>query len=193
MTVDKKKRCTWCGSDPLYVDYHDHEWGVPVHDEQRLFEFLILEGAQAGLSWITVLKKREAYRQLFADFNPQKIARFTDKRLEKLLLEPGIIRNRLKIFAARKNARAFLQIQKEYTSFDHYIWRFVDGKTKHNNFKLLKDCPATTDISVQMSKDLKQRHFTFVGPTICYAFMQAIGMVNDHTTDCFRYQQLKGT
>ena len=185
-----KHRCEWCGSDPVYVAYHDDEWGVPVHDDRLLFEFLILEGAQAGLSWITILKKREGYRKAFAGFDVEKVARFTEAKLEKLLLNPAIVRNRLKVKSSVTNAQAFLKVQEEFGSFDKYIWRFVEGKPIVNRFKSMKDIPAKTDISDAMSKDLKQRGFKFVGSTICYAHMQATGMVNDHTMDCFRYTQL---
>ena len=185
------KRCTWCGTDPLYMQYHDEEWGVPVWDDQTLFEFLVLEGAQAGLSWITILRKREAYRKLFSNFDAQKVARFTDKRLEKLLLDASIIRNRLKVFAARKNARAFLDVQAEKGSFADYIWDFVDGEPIQNKWKSMAEVPATTAVSDALSKDMKKRGFTFVGSTIMYAHMQATGMVNDHTTDCFRYRECK--
>ena len=185
------KRCRWCGDDPLYVDYHDKEWGVPVRDDQTLFEFLILEGAQAGLSWITVLRKREGYRKLFADFNAQKVARFTDKRLDKLLLDPGIIRNKLKVYGARKNARAFLAVQEEKGSFADYMWDFVDGKPIQNQWKNLKATPANTALSDTISKDMKKRGFTFIGSTIIYAHMQATGMVNDHTLDCFRHKECR--
>ena len=185
------KRCTWCGTDPLYMQYHDEEWGVPVWDDQTLFEFLILEGAQAGLSWITILRKREAYRKLFSNFDAQKVARFSDKRLEKLLLDASIIRNRLKVFAARKNARAFLDVQAEKGSFADYIWDFVDGEPIQNKWKSMAEVPATTAVSDALSKDMKKRGFTFVGSTIMYAHMQATGMVNDHTTDCVRYRECK--
>jgi len=174
----------------VYVAYHDDEWGVPVHDDRLLFEFLILEGAQAGLSWITILKKREGYRKAFAGFDVEKVARFTEAKLEKLLLNPAIVRNRLKVKSSVTNAQAFLKVQEEFGSFDNYIWRFVEGKPIVNRFKSMKDIPAKTDISDAMSKDLKQRGFKFVGSTICYAHMQATGMVNDHTMDCFRYTQL---
>ena len=190
MAGKPKHRCEWCGSDPVYVAYHDDEWGVPVHDDRLLFEFLILEGAQAGLSWITILKKREGYRKAFAGFDVQKVARFTEAKLEKLLLNPAIVRNRLKVKSSVTNAQAFLKVQEEFGSFDNYIWRFVEGKPIVNRFKSMKDIPAKTDISDAMSKDLKQRGFKFVGSTICYAHMQATGMVNDHTMDCFRYTQL---
>lgn len=186
-----KKRCTWCGDDPLYTQYHDEEWGVPVFDDQKLFEFLILEGAQAGLSWITILRKREGFRHAFAEFDVQKVARFSDSKLEKLLQNPEIIRNRLKVFSARSNARAFLQVQKEFGSFSDYIWGFVDHKPIQNRWKNLKQVPATSPQSDALSKDLKKRGFKFVGSTIMYAHMQATGMVNDHTTDCFRYRAIK--
>ena len=190
MAGKPKHRCEWCGNDPLYVAYHDTEWGVPVHDDRLLFEFLILEGAQAGLSWITILRKREGYRKAFAGFNVEKVARFTEAKREKLLLNPEIVRNRLKVKSSVTNAQAFLKVQEEFGSFDKYIWRFVDGKPIVNRFKSMKDIPAKTDISDTLSKDLKQRGFKFVGSTICYAHMQATGMVNDHTVDCFRYTQL---
>ena len=184
-----KARCGWCRDDPLYVEYHDNEWGVPVKNDATLFEFLILEGAQAGLSWITILRKREGYRALFDDFNAQKIARYSDRKLEKILEDPRIVRNRLKVFGARKNARAFLQVQEEFGSFSDYIWGFVDDKPVQNRWETLKDIPATTPISDTISKDMKRRGFTFVGSTIIYAHMQATGMVNDHTLDCFRHKE----
>lgn len=186
-----KKRCAWCGEDPLYVQYHDEEWGVPVFDDRKLFEFLILEGAQAGLSWITVLRKRENYRKAFAKFDPVKVARFGKKDVERLLKNPGIIRNRLKIEAAIRNARAYLKIQEEFGSFSEYNWSFVKGRPIQNRVKTRKDLPAATEISDAFSKDLKKRGFSFVGSTILYAHMQAVGMVNDHTTDCFRYRELR--
>ena len=182
-------RCTWCGEDPLYTQYHDSEWGVPVLDDRTLFEFLILEGAQAGLSWITVLRKREAYKNVFDNFDPVKVARFTDARLEKVLSNPAIIRNRLKVFSARKNARAFLDIQAEWGSFSNYIWQFVDGKPIQNQWKSQADIPANTPLSDKISKDMKKRGFTFVGTTIIYAHMQATGMVNDHTVSCYRHRE----
>ncbi len=185
------KRCTWCGDDPLYVQYHDDEWGVPVTDERTLFEFLLLEGVQAGLSWITVLRKREAYRERFDNFEAEKIARYTDKRLEKLLQDPSIIRNRLKVFGARTNARAFLEVQESCGSFAEYMWGFVDGQPIQNRWKSMKDVPANTPLSDRISKDMKKRGFTFVGTTIVYAHMQATGMVNDHTTDCFRHRECR--
>ena len=185
------KRCTWCGTDPLYVDYHDNEWGIPTFDDVRLFEMLVLEGAQAGLAWITVLRKREGYRELFEGFDANRIARYTDRKLDKLLLDPRIIRNRLKVYGTRQNARAYLAIQEEIGSFADYIWRFVDHRPLQNNWRSLRDVPATTAVSDQISKDLKKRGFTFVGSTIVYAHMQATGMVNDHTTDCFRRRECK--
>ena len=186
----EKGRCEWCGTDPLYVKYHDEEWGVPVHDDRKLFEFLILEGAQAGLSWITILKKRENYIKAFDNFDPLKVSRYSEKKIEKLLQNPGIVRNKLKINSAVGNAKAFLKIQKEYGSFDKYIWSFVGGKPIINKWKSLKEIPVTTKESDAMSTDLKKRGFKFVGSTICYAFMQAVGMVNDHTKKCFRYREL---
>ena len=187
MNTKTKIRCQWVNADPLYIDYHDQEWGIPIYDDQKLFEFLILEGTQAGLSWITILKKRDNYRKAFDHFDTAKIAKYTPKKLEQLLLDPGIIRNRLKVQAAVTNAKLFLEIQKEYGSFSQYIWSFVDGKPIKNHWKQFSDVPTITEISDKMSKDLKKRGFKFVGSTICYAFMQAVGMVNDHTTDCFCY------
>jgi DNA-3-methyladenine glycosylase I len=185
------KRCTWCGDDPLYVKYHDEEWGVPVKDDQTLFEFITLEGAQAGLAWITVLRKREGYRALFDNFDANKIARYTDKKLDKLLLDPRIIRNRLKVYGTRKNAKAFLKVQQEEGSFSDYMWGFVDGKPITNTWKSMSDLPATSPLSDTISKDMKKRGFTFVGSTILYAHMQACGMINDHTLDCFRHKECK--
>lgn len=185
-----KKRCWWPGDDPLYQQYHDEEWGVPVSDDRKLFEFLILEGAQAGLSWITVLRKREAYRKAFADFDYQKVAKFDEKKVAALLLNEGIIRNRLKIRSAICNAKAFIEVQKEFGSFSTYIWGFVDNKPIANRRKDKSEVPAKTDIAEALSKDLKKRGFNFVGPTIIYAHMQATGMVNDHTTDCFRHKEI---
>lgn len=185
-------RCGWPGDDPLYVDYHDKEWGVPVHDDRLLFEFLVLEGAQAGLSWLTVLRKREGYRAAFAGFDPEKVAAFGPADVERLLGDPGIVRNRLKVEAAITNARAFLGVQEECGSFDAYVWRFVDGETIHNEWRSVADLPAKTVEAERLSTDLKRRGFRFVGPTICYAHMQATGMVNDHTIDCFRWAELKG-
>jgi DNA-3-methyladenine glycosylase I len=184
-------RCAWVKGDPLEVAYHDQEWGVPLHDDRQLFEFLILEGAQAGLSWLTVLKKRDAYRQAFDHFDPHQVARYDQTKINDLLENPGIIRNRLKIAATIQNAHQFLAVQEKFGSFDAYIWQFVDGTPIQNQWRSLQEIPATTPISDRMSKDLKQRGFKFVGSTICYAFMQAVGMVNDHTIDCFRYAELK--
>ena len=185
------ERCPWCLGDALYQDYHDREWGVPEHRDQRLFEFLILEGAQAGLSWITVLRKRENYRQLMHQFDPEAIAAWGEPELTALMQEPGIIRNRRKLAATGENARAFLRVQEAFGSFDQYIWRFVDGIPVQNNWAALSEIPPQTPTAVQMSKDLKRRGFTFVGPTICYSFMQAVGMVNDHLVGCFRHGELK--
>jgi DNA-3-methyladenine glycosylase I len=184
-----KKRCTWCGDDPLYIDYHDSEWGVPTFDDASLFEMLILEGAQAGLAWITVLRKREGYRALFDDFDANRIARYTDKKLDKLLLDPRIIRNRLKVYGARQNARAFLAVQEEQGSFSDYIWGFVDHQPIQNQWRSAQELPATSELSDRISKDLKKHGFTFVGSTIMYAHMQATGMVNDHTAECFRRRE----
>ncbi len=186
-----KQRCSWAGDDPLSVAYHDEEWGVPVHDDRTLFEFLILEGAQAGLSWITVLRKRESYRQAFDGFDPHRVARYREARIEKLLGNAGIVRNRLKVRSAVTNAQAFLAVQEEFGSFDRFIWRFVGGVPKVNAWKTMAEVPATTTESDAMSKELKRRGFKFVGSTICYAYMQAAGMVNDHVVDCFRYRELK--
>ncbi len=186
----KKTRCEWCGEDPLYVSYHDKEWGVPVHSDRKLFEFLILEGAQAGLSWITVLRKRSAYRKAFDQFDFNKIVQYNERKIQSLLKNQGIIRNKLKIRGTVTNAKAFLNVRDEYGTFNKYIWQFVDGEPIKNSYKKIKEIPAKTAISDRMSKDLKQRGFTFVGSTICYAFMQAVGMVNDHTVKCFRYKEL---
>ena len=184
------KRCKWCESNELDRTYHDKEWGVPVYDDQKLFEMLILEGAQAGVSWHVVLQKREHYKKVFADFNIDKLAKFTDKKLEKALTDPGLIRNRLKIFSVRSNAIACKAVQQEYGSFASYIWSFVDGKPIQNKRKNMSQVPAKTAISSKMSRDLKKRGFKFIGETICYAYMQGVGMVNDHTTDCFRYKEV---
>ncbi len=184
-------RCKWVTEDPLYIKYHDTEWGVPVYDDQKLFEFLILEGAQAGLSWITVLKKRDNYRVAFDNFDAKKISRYTQAKVDKLLLNSGIIRNRLKIHAAIVNAKAYLEVKKEWGSFANYLWHFLDGKPVKSKFKTHKQIPAKTDISDKMSKDLKKRGFKFVGSTICYALMQAVGMVDDHTADCFLYEKTR--
>jgi DNA-3-methyladenine glycosylase I len=185
-------RCEWAGTDSLYIDYHDKEWGQPVHNDQELFEFLILEGAQAGLSWITILRKRDSYRLAFDGFDPAKVAEYDQVKIDQLLNNPGIIRNKLKIRSAVSNAQAFLQVQQEFGSFNNYIWEFVDHTPIINNWMSLKQIPAQTPLSEAISKDLKKRGFKFVGPTICYAFMQAVGMVNDHTTSCFRYSELGG-
>lgn len=186
-----KKRCTWCENTfDEYIKYHDKEWGVPVHDDRVHFEFLILEGAQAGLSWATILKRRGGYRAAFADFDPQEVAQFSQEKVEALLLDPGIIRNRLKVQGTVINAQKFLEVQKEFGSFDKYIWSFVGGKPIINAWKSMKEVPATTPESDAMSKDLKKRGFKFVGSTIMYAYMQACGLVNDHTTDCFRYKEV---
>ncbi len=187
----KQKRCAWAeGSSPRMLKYHDTEWGVPVHNDRKLFEFLILEGAQAGLSWQTVLNRRSNYRKAFDNFNTKKIAKYTSKDIKRLLNDKGIIRNHLKIEATIDNAKRFHEVKKEFGSFDKYIWQFVGGKTIKNKFKKLSELPAQTNESKIMSRDLKKRGFRFVGPTICYAFMQAVGMVNDHTTDCFRYREI---
>jgi DNA-3-methyladenine glycosylase I len=186
-----RKRCAWAqGSSPLMLKYHDREWGVPVHNDRKLFEFLILEGAQAGLSWNTILNRRKNYRRAFDHFNVRKIAKYTSRDVKRLLKDEGIIRNRLKINATVENARAFLRVKKEFGSFDAYIWQFVGGKPIKNRFRKLSELPARTSESEAMSRDLKKRGFRFVGPTICYAFMQAVGMVNDHTTDCVRYREI---
>ncbi len=185
-----KVRCNWCGEDPLYIDYHDKEWGVPIHQDGKLFEFLILEGMQAGLSWITILKKRDNYRQAFANFDANKIARFTDKKLEKLLTNPGIIRNRRKVYSIRQNAQAYLALQEGNQNFSDFIWQFTDGKIIRNKWKNAQDAPANTIISDVMAKTLKQHGFNFVGSTICYAYMQAVGIVNDHVASCFRYHEV---
>ncbi|MFQ5977595.1 MAG: DNA-3-methyladenine glycosylase I [Candidatus Heimdallarchaeota archaeon] len=183
-------RCEWAGSDPLMISYHDEEWGVPVHDDTELFEFLILEGAQAGLSWTTILNRREGYRQAFADFDILEVASFSEKDFERLLQDPGIIRNKLKIRSAINNAQRVIDIQEEFGSFDHYLWQFVDNQPIQNQFKKLTDIPALTELSTTMSKDFKKRGFNFVGPTICYAYMQAVGIVNDHLVDCFRHKEI---
>jgi len=186
------KRCGWVNAgDALMLDYHDREWGVPVHDDRRHFEFLVLEAAQAGLNWAIVLRKREAYRRAFSEFDPQKVARYTDKRVDKLTRDPSIIRNRLKIEAAVRNAREFLAIQDDFGSFDSYCWRFVDGRPRRNRWKTMKEIPATSRESDAFSKDLKLRGFSFVGSTIIYAHMQAVEMVNDHLLDCFRYREVR--
>ena len=187
MARNEKRRCWWPGSDPLYLAYHDREWGVPVRDDRKLFEFLVLEGAQAGLSWITILRKREAYREAFDEFDPEKVARYDSRRIEKLLKNEGIVRNRLKLESAVKNARAYLAVQEEVGSFAKYQWGFVDGRPVINRFKDKKQIPPRTPLSDAISKDMKRRGFSFVGSTIVYAHMQAVGMVNDHVVTCFRH------
>lgn len=191
MAASSPIRCTWCGTDPLYQQYHDDEWGVPVQDDRRMFEFILLEGAQAGLSWITILRKRENYRTAFDNFDPEKMARYSPARLEKLLQNPGIVRNRLKVAGAVRNARAYLNLVEKQGSFSDFLWQFVDGRPLQNRWANMKAVPASTPQSDQMSKALKKAGFTFVGSTICYAHMQATGMVNDHTIDCFRHQECK--
>ena len=188
--MDEVRRCNWSVSDPIYIKYHDKEWGVPVHNERKLFEMIVLDGAQAGLSWLTILKKRENYRKAFDNFDPKKVAKYDKRKITQLLKNDGIVRNKLKIESAVTNAKAFLKVKKEFGTFDKYIWQFIGGKTKVNSWKELKEIPATSKESDAMSKDLKARGFKFVGSTICYAFMQAAGMVNDHTVDCFRYNEL---
>jgi DNA-3-methyladenine glycosylase I len=188
--MSMKIRCPWVNNDALMQEYHDKEWGVPVHDDSLLFEFLILEGAQAGLSWTTILKKRENYRRAFDNFDPEKVVAYNDNKIDKLRENSGIVRNRLKIHSAVLNAEALIEIQKEFGSFDNYIWKFVDGKPIQNKWKKIEEIPSSTTESENMSSDLKKRGFKFVGPTICYAFMQAVGMVNDHVVDCFRHSEL---
>jgi len=185
-----KSRCGWSATDPLYLKYHDTEWGLPLHNDRRLYEFLILEGAQAGLSWITILKKRQNYRKAFDNFDPHKIAEYKTRKISELLSNAGIVRNKLKINAAIQNAISFLAVQREFGSFNTYIWQFVGGDTIKNKWKSLAEIPAQTQESAAMSVDLKKRGFKFVGPTICYAFMQAAGLVNDHVVDCFRYEEV---
>lgn len=186
-----RQRCVWAESSLLEQDYHDREWGVPVHDDRLLFEFLILEGAQAGLSWSTILQKREGYRKAFDNFDPELIVRYSEKRIARLLSNPAIVRNRRKVQSTITNARAYLAVQEAFGRFDPYIWQFVNGTPVQNGWKKASQVPVATDVSEAMSRDLKQRGFSFVGPTICYAFMQAVGMVNDHTRDCFRYEQIR--
>jgi DNA-3-methyladenine glycosylase I len=186
-----QKRCAWVGSDPLYIEYHDNEWAVPLHDDRKIFEMLVLEGAQAGLNWLTVLRKRENYRKALDNFDPRKVAKYDSKKFQELLATEGIIRNKLKIRSAIQNARAFLEVQKEFGSFYAYIWQFVGGKPIRNSWKSLSELPAQTAESEAMSKDLKRRGFSFVGPTISYAHMQATGMVNDHVVTCFRYKEVE--
>jgi DNA-3-methyladenine glycosylase I len=189
-TLAKKKRCTWSGTEPVYVAYHDEEWGVPVHDDRLLFEFLVLEGAQAGLSWITILRKRAAYRLAFDRFDPRKVARYDKRKVSTLLADAGIVRNRAKIESAIKNAKAFLEVQAEFGSFDEYQWRFVEGRPVQNRWRAMREIPARSAESDAMSKDLKSRGFSFVGSTIVYAHMQAVGMVNDHVVECFRHREV---
>ncbi len=186
MDPNEKPRCGWCGADPLYVAYHDEEWGIPQHEDRRLFEKLVLEGAQAGLSWITILRKREAYRRAFLGFDPKKVAAMTDADLEAILQDPGIVRNRLKVFSARKNALAFLAVQREFGSFDAFLWSFVAGRTKVNHPRTLAEVPGVTPEAEALSRALKKRGFTFVGPTIMYAYMQSMGLVDDHLATCWR-------
>ena len=193
MTKKILKRCPWPGDDALMIEYHDTEWGVPVHDDRKLFEFIVLDGMQAGLSWSTILRKRENFRKAFHNFNPKKISKYTEKDFQRLMNDAGIIRNRLKIRATIENAKRFLDVQKEFGSFDAYIWQFTGGKTIRNRCRKLADIPATSLESDAMSKDLKARGFKFVGSTICYAFMQAAGMVNDHLMQCFRYREVLNT
>ncbi len=188
--MPEKKRCAWTGSDPKMIKYHDEEWGVPSHDEKELFEFLILEGAQAGLSWSSILNRREGYEKAFLNFDVKKVVQFSESEYERLLQNPGIIRNKLKIKSAISNAKQFIRVQEEFGSFNQYIWGFVDHQPLQNQFKSLSEIPAYTDISTILSKDLKKRGFSFVGPTIVYAFMQSIGMVNDHLVDCYRYPEI---
>jgi DNA-3-methyladenine glycosylase I len=189
---DTRTRCDWAGSDPEMVAYHDTEWGVPVHDEHTHFEFLVLEGAQAGLSWSTILKRRHGYRKAFAQFDPVKVARFTPARVEKLLLDPGIIRNRAKVESTVRNAKAFLAVEKEFGTFDAYVWGFVGGRPVVNKWRRTAQLPATSPESEALSKDLRRRGFGFVGPTVCYAHLQAAGLINDHLVTCFRYAELTG-
>jgi DNA-3-methyladenine glycosylase I len=189
-TVEQVKRCTWSGADPVYIAYHDKEWGVPVHNDRLLFEFLVLEGAQAGLSWSTILRKRDAYRRAFDSFDPRKVVRYDKRKMAALLADAGIVRNRAKIESAIKNAKAFLEVQEEFGSFDAYQWRFVDGRPIQNRRQAVRDIPSHTAQSDALSKDLKGRGFTFVGSTIIYAHMQAVGMVNDHIVDCFRHREV---
>ena len=190
--TDDRSRCEWCLGDPLMEAYHDEEWGVPLHDDRRHFEFLVLDGAQAGLSWQTILRKRENYRRAFAGFDPAKVARFGEGDVERLLADAGIVRNRQKIQSAIANAKAFLALQEEFGTFDDYVWRFVGGETKVGRWRKMADLPARTAESEAMSRDLKRRGMNFVGPTICYAYMQAAGMVNDHIVACFRHDELRG-
>jgi DNA-3-methyladenine glycosylase I len=189
--IEKKSRCEWCESDPLYIAYHDEEWGIPVHDDRHLFEMLLLEGAQAGLNWLTILKKRENYRKAFHAFDPEKIAKYSQRDIQRLLNDPGIVRNRLKIESTIKNARGVLDIIQEFGSFSSFLWRYVNNRPRQNAWKSLRDLPARTEQSDMVSNDLKKRGFNFIGSTICYAFMQSVGMVNDHIVGCFRYAEVK--
>jgi DNA-3-methyladenine glycosylase I len=189
--MNEKVRCKWCTEDRLYLQYHDREWGVPGHNDVKLFEFLILEGAQAGLNWLTILKKRAAYRKAFDNFDINKIARYNERKIQLLLRNPGIVRNRLKIRSTVQNARAFIKVRKEFGTFDRYLWSFVDGRPIRNRWKTIDELPAKTEISDTISDELKQRGFSFVGSIICYAYMQAVGMANDHTMDCFRYFEVQ--
>ncbi|CAB5079171.1 DNA-3-methyladenine glycosylase (EC [Olavius algarvensis associated proteobacterium Delta 3] len=191
MKHSKEQRCPWAWTDPLYIRYHDTEWGVPIHDDRKLFEFLILEGAQAGLSWLTILKKRPEYRRAFDNFDPSKVARYRAAKIERLLSNPGIVRNRLKVAAAVSNAESCLHVQNDFGSFEGFIWQFVDGQPVTNHWSRMEDVPTESASSRAMSRELKRRGFKFVGPTICYAFMQAVGMVNDHLTTCFRYRDVQ--
>ena len=191
VSLEKTNRCSWAGEKPIYIKYHDEEWGVPVHNDQKFFEFFCLESQQAGLSWITVLNKRESYKRLFYNFNVLKVSKMSDSEIENLLLDKSIIRNRLKLYSIRNNAVFFLEIQKEYGSFNDYIWSFVNGKTIHNNVLNINDIQTKNEISDKLSKDLKQKGFKFIGTTICYAFMQATGLINDHVKTCFRYNEIK--
>lgn len=184
-------RCEWCGDDPLYMAYHDHDWGVPAHDDRHLFEMLVLEGAQAGLSWLTILRKRANYKAAFSDFDPARIASYSRRDIERLMDNPGIVRNRLKIESAIRNARATLEVREQFGSLDVFLWRYVDGRPRQNAWKALAELPARTEQSDAMSRDLKRRGFNFVGSTICYAFMQAVGMVNDHVVGCYRHAQVR--
>ncbi len=189
-TEVRRSRCGWAGEDPLYIEYHDVEWGAPVYDDRKLFEALVLDGAQAGLSWITILRKRENYRRAFDHFDPEKMVRYDTVKIESLMSDKGIVRNRRKIEAAITNARAYLAIREESGDFSSYLWGFVGGEPRRNAWRTIQEIPAATEESAAMSKDLKKKGFTFVGPTICYAFMQAVGMVNDHVVDCFRYDEV---
>ena len=188
-----EKRCLWCGNDPLYIAYHDNEWGVPLHDDRLLFEFLVLEGAQAGLSWLTILKKREHYRKAFHGFDCERIAGYTKMDVDRLRADSGIVRNRLKIASAIKNARAVLALKEKYGSLDAYLWRYVDGVPIQNAWKSRAEVPAKTELSDMMSKEMKKQGFSFFGSVICYAFMQAVGMINDHTIDCYRHREIRGS